>query len=139
MPEASLRRPSVPPFVASGQFSTPSGWGWDFDSGSTGGVVYAVGAGGFSGLSQQCEELVYREIGAVEDRGQRPRGQCTVRGNDDLGVRVVTNEDDVTAALASQIAAWQSDRRNINVTIDGQFTTADARLKLRRLYPQIKD
>jgi hypothetical protein len=42
------------------------------------------------------------------------------------------------AALTSQIAAWESNRKNAKVTIDWQFTTADARTKLRRLYPQIK-
>jgi len=42
------------------------------------------------------------------------------------------------AALTSQIAAWESNRNNVNVTIDWQFTTANARTKLRRSYPQIK-
>ena len=42
------------------------------------------------------------------------------------------------AALTSQIAAWESNRNNAKVTIDWQFTTADARTKLCRLYPQIK-
>jgi hypothetical protein len=38
-------------------------------------------------------------------------------------------------ALAAAVAAW-ADRRNAAVsTIDWRFTTADARTKLRRLYP----
>jgi len=40
--------------------------------------------------------------------------------------------------LAGEVAAWQ-DARNASVaTIRWQFTTADARIKLRRLYPQLK-
>jgi hypothetical protein len=42
-------------------------------------------------------------------------------------------------AMASAASAW-ADRRNANVTrIDWQFTTADARTKLRRLYPAFDD
>jgi hypothetical protein len=39
--------------------------------------------------------------------------------------------------LQRQISAWRSDRNLANATINGQFTTADARIKLRRLYPEI--
>ena len=39
--------------------------------------------------------------------------------------------------LIDEVTAWQ-DRRNENHTrVDGQFTTADARVKLKRLYPAI--
>lgn len=40
--------------------------------------------------------------------------------------------------LTSQIGAWQNDRNNANGTIDWQFTTADARIRLRRLYPKTR-
>jgi hypothetical protein len=33
---------------------------------------------------------------------------------------------------------WQSDRNNRSKKIDWQFKAADARVKLRRLYPQIQ-
>jgi len=37
--------------------------------------------------------------------------------------------------LAAQVAAWEKDRNAEEVLIDWQFTTADARIKLKRLYP----
>jgi hypothetical protein len=39
------------------------------------------------------------------------------------------------ATLAHQVAAWVADRNAAQVTIDWQFTTHDARVKLARLYP----
>jgi len=39
--------------------------------------------------------------------------------------------------LAEQIATWERSRNENNVGIDWQFTTADARIKLKRLYPSI--
>ena len=40
--------------------------------------------------------------------------------------------------LEKQIAAYQKRRNNKGVRIDWQFTTKDARVKLKRLYPPIK-
>ena len=37
--------------------------------------------------------------------------------------------------LAAEVAAWQTERNAAAVKADWQFTTADARTKLRRLYP----
>ena len=39
------------------------------------------------------------------------------------------------ATLAVEVAAWQAERNAAGVKADWQFTTADARTKLRRLYP----
>jgi hypothetical protein len=39
------------------------------------------------------------------------------------------------ATLQLEIAAWQDHRNAANRLIDWQFTTDDARIKLRRLYP----
>ncbi len=39
--------------------------------------------------------------------------------------------------LAEQIATWERSRNERNVGIDWRFTTADARIKLKRLYPSI--
>jgi hypothetical protein len=36
-----------------------------------------------------------------------------------------------------QVKAWQKDRNNQNSKINWQFTTQDARIKLKRLYPTI--
>jgi len=41
-------------------------------------------------------------------------------------------------ALARDVAAWEQRRNQAQVTIDWRFTTADARLKLKRLYPILK-
>jgi DDE superfamily endonuclease len=40
--------------------------------------------------------------------------------------------------LRDQVQKWETDRTNRSKKIDWQFTTADARIKLRRLYPQIQ-
>jgi hypothetical protein len=40
--------------------------------------------------------------------------------------------------LRGEIGAWQQKRHAVSKTIDWQFTAADARIKLRRLYPVIK-
>jgi transposase len=41
--------------------------------------------------------------------------------------------------LAREVGAWERERNARQVTIDWQFTTADARIKLRRLYPVVKE
>lgn len=41
------------------------------------------------------------------------------------------------AHLQGQVAAWQARRNASGVMIDWRFTTADARIKLKRLYPTI--
>lgn len=53
--------------------------------------------------------------------------QCLQRRID--SIETVTNE----------VAAWQSYRNNQNATINWQFTTEDARIKLKRLYPTFQD
>ena len=40
--------------------------------------------------------------------------------------------------LRREAAAWEAERNAAATTIDWQFTTADARVKLRRLYPVVK-
>ena len=37
--------------------------------------------------------------------------------------------------LATEVSAWERDRNNVKVLIDWQFTTQDARIRLKRLYP----
>ena len=41
--------------------------------------------------------------------------------------------------LAHEIAVWERDRNARQSKIDWQFTTADARIKLKRLYPSIEE
>jgi hypothetical protein len=40
--------------------------------------------------------------------------------------------------LAREVAAWEAKRNAAGVTADWQFTTADARVKLKKLYPTIQ-
>jgi DDE superfamily endonuclease len=37
--------------------------------------------------------------------------------------------------LTGEVAAWEADRNKSHAKADGQFTTADTRAKLKRLYP----
>jgi transposase len=41
--------------------------------------------------------------------------------------------------LAKEVAAWQRQRNRTCGTVDWQFTTKDARRKLKRLYPSVQD
>jgi hypothetical protein len=41
-------------------------------------------------------------------------------------------------ALAAEVAAWEEQRNQAVVKVDWQFTTADARIKLKRLYPSLE-
>jgi hypothetical protein len=40
-------------------------------------------------------------------------------------------------ALIEEVTAWEKDRNKNQAKADWQFTTADARIKLKRLYPAI--
>jgi hypothetical protein len=39
--------------------------------------------------------------------------------------------------LVAEVAAWVAQRNGAGATIDWQFTTADARIKLTHLYPSV--
>jgi len=43
------------------------------------------------------------------------------------------------ATLEREVAAWQHERNSARATVDWRFTTADARIKLKRLYPTISE
>jgi len=51
-----------------------------------------------------------------------------------LDVRIPDQE-----ILATEVAAWTDTRNAAKAKVDWQFTTADARIKLKRLYPIIQD
>jgi len=42
-------------------------------------------------------------------------------------------------ALEQETTAWESRRNAAHVTVDWQFTTSEARIKLKRLYPVLKE
>ena len=52
------------------------------------------------------------------------KGQCLNRRIADM------------ATMQGEVAAWERDRNTRTRKIDWQFTTPDARIKLKRLYPQ---
>jgi hypothetical protein len=45
--------------------------------------------------------------------------------------------DNITS-LRKELLAWEINRNAIQKGVDWQFTTTDARIKLKRLYPQFK-
>ena len=52
-----------------------------------------------------------------------------------LGRQCLDRRIDDRDFLAREVAAWEQDRNSQPVRVDWQFTTADARIKLKRLYP----
>ena len=42
------------------------------------------------------------------------------------------------ATLTREVAAWQQTRNTGSKPVDWRFTTSDARIKLKRLYPSIQ-
>lgn len=54
-----------------------------------------------------------------------------------LGRQCLVERADDKAALAAQVAAWQRTRNRRHRRVDWRFTTADARVKLKRLYPSV--
>lgn len=59
--------------------------------------------------------------------------ELSVIGRQCLNRRIADRE-----TLTKEIAAWQEQRNSENVSIHWQFTTDDARVKLRQLYPVAK-
>jgi hypothetical protein len=53
------------------------------------------------------------------------KGQCLNRRIPDM------------ATMQSEVAAWEKNRNNKTKKINWQFTTSDARIKLKRLYPKL--
>jgi hypothetical protein len=58
--------------------------------------------------------------------------ELSVLGRQCLSRRIPTKE-----AVAKQVKAWTEDRNNMEAKIVWQFTAADARTKLKRLYPKL--
>ena len=53
------------------------------------------------------------------------KGQCLDRRIPDMAI------------MQAEVAAWERNRNNSSRKIDWQFTTSDARIKLKRLYPNM--
>jgi transposase len=56
-----------------------------------------------------------------------------------LNTQCLSRYIDTVERITKEVKAWQEDRNNRNSKINWQFTTADARVKLKRLYPSIDD
>ena len=70
--------------------------------------------------------------------GDRPSVAGVVgRGSGKLQLVVVERSD--RATLEEQVARWVADRNASRCRVNWQFTTADARVKLKRLYPSFHD
>jgi hypothetical protein len=60
--------------------------------------------------------------------------ELSALGRQCLARRIATGAD-----LRAQITAWEKMRNTRKTKVDWRFTTADARIKLRKLYPSIDD
>jgi hypothetical protein len=56
-----------------------------------------------------------------------------------LGRQCLSQRIDTIDELRRQTTAWEKRRDQAKVKVNWQFTTADARIKLRRLYPSIEE
>ena len=52
-----------------------------------------------------------------------------------IGIALLTTFRPDLATVQHGVAAWERARNNALVHIDWRFTTGDARIKLKRLYP----
>ena len=55
-----------------------------------------------------------------------------------LGRQCLARRIDNVDALRREVATWKTDRNAASTKVNWQFTTADARIKLRRLYPSFE-
>jgi hypothetical protein len=58
--------------------------------------------------------------------------ELSVLTRQSLGRRIASRSE-----VESESAAWTADRNQRQVGVDWHFTTADARVKLKHLYPKI--
>lgn len=56
-----------------------------------------------------------------------------------LGRQCLSQRIDNIKDLRRQVEAWEKSRDNAEVKVNWQFTTADARIKLKRLYPSTEE
>lgn len=59
--------------------------------------------------------------------------ELSVMGQQCLNRRIALKE-----SIAREVSVWEKKRNNANCKINWRFTTADARIKLKRLYPSIQ-
>lgn len=54
-----------------------------------------------------------------------------------LSTQCLNRRIDTITEVKRQVTAWEKERNNKNATINWRFTTDDARIKLKRLYPSV--
>lgn len=54
-----------------------------------------------------------------------------------LSTQCLNRRIDTITEVRRQVTAWEKERNNKNATINWRFTTDDARIKLKRLYPSV--
>lgn len=60
----------------------------------------------------------------------------------EIDLRVLSNQSlnrriDSITEVRRQVGAWENERNNKEVLINWRFTTDDARIKLKKLYPSV--
>ena len=65
-------------------------------------------------------------------RREPPEAELSVLSRQCLDRRIPNKQ-----ALIEEVSAWEQDRNKNHTKADWQFTTADERIKLKRLYPAI--
>ena len=72
------------------------------------------------------------EARRIAERLEIAETELSVLAMQCLDCRIPTKED-----LEREVQAWQDDRNQTTKGVDWQFTTKDARIKLRRRYPRL--
>ena len=54
-----------------------------------------------------------------------------------LSTQCLNRRIESRAEVQREVSAWQKERNNKEATINWRFTTADARIKLKHLYPTV--
>ena len=93
-----------------------------FDAGADGGVTLVL-----AGVARSAARPGPRLAWVAEIELNVMIRQCLNRRIDDIAI------------LRREVAAWQAARDRIRAKVDWQFTTEDARPRLKRLYPRFDE
>ena len=95
-------------------------------------------AGRYQGYPPEEARRLYERF-AVHHTPQHASGltmaetALSVLGRQGLDRRIASQD-----LLRREVAAWEDKRNRAQVRVDWPFTTADARMKLKRLYPKLE-
>ena len=96
---------------------------------------------GTANLFRVFEALAGQRHVIVTDRRTRKDWAWLDMAEIELGIlnrQCLDRRIDDVETLRREVAAWEEDRNRRETTVDWQFTTEDARIKLRRLYPSLE-